>query len=306
MSKLPHFSRLALALGLSTTLLISLPCQATDAHATDLGYASSNSTTSSTRATSNDYVATLEQLLMLLEKPQMLQSMAAAITSDSTKQNIISNHMSSLLSDQSLRQVLVEHIATKLQQRGSSLNDTSALLRAIGDELQSATLQLFNGGISRLSDSELQQLLGSIANTANRWDDQTCQVVFSGASNSGVYRTLLEQLDPQDLENFLHLTTQAVLYEVKDQPAAYSMSGSDLAKANTALFKVIGLWAFSDPTAAQNAFALLQGSMQDQAPDPVTLCHTSRQLLTEIVRAEGSDGSLLRRLVVHTYLNQLQ
>ena len=84
------------------------------------------------------------------------------------------------------------------------------------------------------------------------------------------------------------------------------MSGSDLAKANTALFKVIGLWAFSDPTAAQNAFALLQGSLQDQAPDPVTLCHTSRQLLTEIVRAEGSDGSLLRRLVVHTYLNQLQ
>ena len=70
MSKLPHFSRLALALGLSTTLLISLPCQATDAHATDLGYASS------TRATSNDYAATLEQLLMLLEKPQMLQSMA--------------------------------------------------------------------------------------------------------------------------------------------------------------------------------------------------------------------------------------
>ncbi len=306
MSKLPHFSRLALALGLSTTLLMSLPCQATDAHANELGYASSNSATSSTRATSNDYAATLEQLLTLLEKPQMLQSMAAAITSDSTKQNIISNHMSSLLSDQSLRQVLVEHIATKLQQRGSSLNDTSALLRAIGDELQSATLQFFNGGISRLSDSELQQLLGSIANTANRWDDQTCQVVFSGASNSGVYRTLLEQLDPQDLENFLHLTTQAVLYEVKDQPAAYSMSGSDLAKANTALFKVIGLWAFSDPQAAQNAFALLQGSLQDQAPDPVTLCHTSRQLLTEIVRAEGSDGSLLRRLVVHTYLNQLQ
>ena len=306
MSKFPHFSRLALALGLSTTLLISLPCQATDAHATDLGYASSNSATSSDRATSNDYAATLEQLLTLLEKPQMLQSMAAAITSDSTKQNIISNHMSSLLSDQSLRQVLVEHIATKLQQRGSSLNDTSALLRAISDELQSATLQLFNGGISRLSDSELQQLLGSIANTANHWDDQTCQVVFSGASNSGVYRTLLEQLDPQDLENFLHLTTQAVLYEVKDQPAAYTMNGSDLAKANTALFKVIGLWAFSDPQAAQNAFALLQGSMQDQAPDPVTLCHTSRQLLTEIVRAEGSDGSLLRRLVVHTYLNQLQ
>ena len=97
-----------------------------------------------------------------------------------------------------------------------------------------------------------------------------------------------------------------MLYEVKDQPAAYSMSGSDLAKANTALYKVIGLWAFSDPQAAQNAFALLQGSLQDQAPDPVTLCHTSRQLLTEIVRAEGSDGSLLRRLVVHTYLNQLQ
>lgn len=306
MSKFPHFSRLALALGLSTTLLISLPCQATDAHANDLGYASSNSATSSTRATSNDYAATLEQLLTLLEKPQMLQSMAAAITNDSTKQNIISNHMSSLLSDQSLRQVLVEHIATKLQQRGSSLNDTSALLRAIGDELQSATLQLFNGGISRLSDSELQQLLGSIANTANHWDDQTCQVVFSGASNSGVYSTLLEQLDPQDLENFLHLTTQAVLYEVKDQPAAYTMNGSDLAKANTALFKVIGLWAFSDPQSAQNAFALLQGSLQDQAPDPVTLCHTSRQLLTEIVRAEGSDGSLLRRLVVHTYLNQLQ
>ena len=306
MSKFPHFSRLALALGLSTTLLISLPCQATDAHANDLGYASSNSATSSTRATSNDYAATLEQLLTLLEKPQMLQSMAAAITNDSTKQNIISNHMSSLLSDQSLRQVLVEHIATKLQQRGSSLNDTSALLRAIGDELQSATLQFFKGGISRLSDSELQQLLGAIANTANRWDDQTCQVVFSGASNSGVYRTLLEQLDPQDLENFLHLTTQAVLYEVKDQPAANSMSGSDLAKANTARFKGIGLWAFSDPQAAQNAFALLQGSMQDQAPDPVTLCHTSRQLLTEIVRAEGSDGSLLRRLVVHTYLNQLQ
>lgn len=306
MSKLPHFSRLALALGLSTTLLMSLPCQATDAHANELGYASSNSATSSTRATSNDYAATLEQLLTLLEKPQMLQSMAAAITSDSTKQNIISNHMSSLLSDQSLRQVLVEHIATKLQQRGSSLKDTSALLRAIGDELQSATLQYFNGGISRLSDSELQQLLGSIANTANRWDDQTCQVVFSGASNSGVYRTLLEQLDPQDLENFLHLTTQAVLYEVNDQPAAHTMSGSDLAKANTALFKVIGLWAFSDPQSAQNAFALLQGSLQDQAPDPVTLCHTSRQLLTEIVRAEGSDGSLLRRLVVHTYLNQLQ
>ena len=152
MSKLPHFSRLALALGLSTTLLISLPCQATDAHATDLGYASSNSTTSSTRATSNDYAATLEQLLMLLEKPQMLQSMAAAITSDSTKQNIISNHMSSLLSDQSLRQVLVEHIATKLQQRGSSLNDTSALLRAIGDELQSATLQFFNGGRRCMQD----------------------------------------------------------------------------------------------------------------------------------------------------------
>ena len=82
MSKLPHFSRLALALGLSTTLLMSLPYQATDAHANDLGYASSNSATSSDRATSNDYAATLEQLLMLLEKPQMLQSMAAAITSD--------------------------------------------------------------------------------------------------------------------------------------------------------------------------------------------------------------------------------
>lgn len=223
---------------------------------------------------------------------------------DPEQQKIIANYLINIFSDPVLKEELIDRTAQYVWDN----QDTQGKgLTPVIAGVQEANIKLFNEGITRLRDDEVQKLLEPVVNTATRWDDNTCKLIFSGNKDKSTYQVLMDTLQPRDLERFLTTASTAMRYSVEGYPSVRSLSPFDLTNAHTVLLRIIGTWAFTDPDAAKNAISLIKGGFsKEHNLDPVALCHTSTQLLNTCVTTEGEDGELMRRLIVYVYTNYLQ
>lgn len=296
MNKIFSYPLFALALGLCTALLPPTATAAT----------TNNQATTTTAPASNEaYTSRLETILPLLKSGIMMSSLTKSLSTDSAKRDLIGSKLSATLEDGDFQKAFVAQIAMALQKRNT---DTSykGVLKAAGKEWPKALFHLFNGGISRLNDNELQKLFGAVSNTVNRWDNESCSLVVAGKSDSKLRKKLIDQLDINDVRSILDVSLQAMKYEAKRQPAANTMTATDLKQANSALVKVVAKWALEDPVTATQTLNLIKNASTGGEADPATVCKASRQLLNKANEVSGTEGALLRRLIVHTYLTQLQ
>lgn len=286
---------IALALGLSSALLPPI------ASAAD----TNKQTVTASTADLSAYTSKLEQMVPLLQSNMMMRSLTKSLSTDSAKQQLIGSKLSATLDDSNFQKAFVTNLASILKNNNTSTSYKD-LLKTAGKQWPKALLTLFNGGVSRLSDDELKTLFGAISNTVNRWDDESCSLIVSGKSNSSLRRQMIDKVDIKDVRSILDVALQAMKYEAKQQPAANSMSASDLKQANSTLMKVVAKWALEDPMTATQTLNLIKNASSGGEADPLIVCKASRQLLSKTNEVSGTEGALLRRLIVHTYLTQLQ
>lgn len=251
------------------------------------------------------YTSKIEQMVPLLQSSIMMRSLTKSLSTDPDKQQLIGSKLSATLDDSSFQKAFVTKLATILKNNNTSTSYTD-LLKKANKQWPKALLSLFNGGVSRLNDDELKTLFGAISNSVNRWDDKSCSLIISGKSNSSLRRQMIDKIDINDVRNILDVALQAMKYEAKQQPEAKSMNASDLKKANSILMKVVAKWAIEDPITATQTLNLIKNANNGGEVDPLVVCKASRQLLSKTNEVSGTEGALLRRFIVHTYIMQLQ